>query len=182
MHPSRYQLSTLRFALLTTAGFIAFVSAWYAAALSGFTPPQFLPMPHQVIIRLVRLIWVSFAGATLGEHLAASFARFAFGFGLAALIGVPLGLIMGMFRWVDEIVSPVFDGLRFVPPIAWVPFAALWMGTGMGGPILIIFAGAALASIAAPLAGFGMIFGALLLYLRPDAPGRWHPLKIRKLV
>ena len=47
---------------------------------------------------------------------------------------------------------------------------------------LIIFAGAALASIAAPLAGFGMIFGALLLYLRPDAPGRWHPLKIRKLV
>ena len=47
---------------------------------------------------------------------------------------------------------------------------------------LIIFAGAALASIAAPLAGFGMIFGALLLYLRPDAPGRWRPLKIRKLV
>ena len=47
---------------------------------------------------------------------------------------------------------------------------------------LVIFASAALVSIFAPLVGFGMIFGALLLYLRPDAPGRWQPLKIQKLV
>src|SRR5690242_5686513 len=39
-------------------------------------------------------------------------------------------------------VTPVFDGLRFIAPIAWVPFAALWFGTGVGGPIMIIFAGA----------------------------------------
>jgi NitT/TauT family transport system permease protein len=39
-------------------------------------------------------------------------------------------------------VSPLFDALRFVAPIAWVPFAALWFGTGIGGPILIIFSGA----------------------------------------
>jgi uncharacterized membrane protein len=39
---------------------------------------------------------------------------------------------------------------------------------------LVIFATAALVSVAAPFAGFGMIFGALLLYLRPDAPGRWR--------
>jgi ABC-type nitrate/sulfonate/bicarbonate transport system permease component len=39
-------------------------------------------------------------------------------------------------------VSPIFEGLRFIAPIAWVPFAALWFGTGIGGPVLIIFAGA----------------------------------------
>lgn len=49
---------------------------------------------------------------------------------------------MGWFRVVDEIVAPIFDGLRFIAPIAWVPFAALWFGTGVGGPIMIIFAGA----------------------------------------
>jgi taurine transport system permease protein len=49
---------------------------------------------------------------------------------------------MGWFRILDEIVSPIFDGLRFIAPIAWVPFAALWFGTGIGGPIMIIFAGA----------------------------------------
>ena len=55
---------------------------------------------------------------------------------------MPLGLLMGWFRWLDHIVTPVFDGLRFIAPIAWVPFAALWFGTGIGGPMLIIFAGA----------------------------------------
>ena len=38
--------------------------------------------------------------------------------------------------------SPLFDGLSFIAPVAWVPFAALWFGTGIGGPTLIIFAGA----------------------------------------
>jgi NitT/TauT family transport system permease protein len=64
------------------------------------------------------------------------------GFGLAVAIGVPLGLLMGWFRTLDAIVSPLFDALRFVAPIAWVPFAALWFGTGIGGPVLIIFSGA----------------------------------------
>ena len=49
---------------------------------------------------------------------------------------------MGWFRWLDAIVSPLFDALRFVAPIAWVPFAAMWFGTGIGGPVLIIFSGA----------------------------------------
>ena len=64
------------------------------------------------------------------------------GFLLAAAIGIPLGLLMGWFRWLDDIVTPLFDALRFIAPIAWVPFAALWFGTGIGGPIMIIFSGA----------------------------------------
>jgi NitT/TauT family transport system permease protein len=61
---------------------------------------------------------------------------------LAAAVGIPLGLLMGWFRLLDDVVSPIFDGLRFIAPIAWVPFAALWFGTGIGGPVMIIFAGA----------------------------------------
>jgi NitT/TauT family transport system permease protein len=57
-------------------------------------------------------------------------------------VGIPLGLLMAWFRWLDRIVSPAFDAVRFVAPIAWVPFAALWFGTGIGGPVLIIFMGA----------------------------------------
>jgi len=44
---------------------------------------------------------------------------------------------MAWFRWVDRIVTPAFEAVRFVAPIAWVPFAALWFGTGIGGPVLI---------------------------------------------
>jgi NitT/TauT family transport system permease protein len=84
----------------------------------------------------------SFAGFTLPQHLASSFGRYAIGFGLAVVIGTPLGLMMGWFRWLDDMVTPVFDALRFIAPIAWVPYAALWFGTGIGGPVMIIFSGA----------------------------------------
>src|SRR4029079_257310 len=57
-------------------------------------------------------------------------------------IGIPLGLAMGWFRVLDAIVSPLLDSLRFVAPIAWVPLQALWFGTRIGGPVLVIFSGA----------------------------------------
>jgi NitT/TauT family transport system permease protein len=49
---------------------------------------------------------------------------------------------MGCFAPFRYAISPFFDSLRFVAPLAWVPFAALWFGTGFGGPILVIFSGA----------------------------------------
>jgi NitT/TauT family transport system permease protein len=102
----------------------------------------FLPTPAAVMRKFVELTHQTFVGHTLQQHLASSFGRFGMGFALAVAIGVPLGLAMGWFRWLDGVVSPLFDGLRFVAPIAWVPFAALWFGTGIGGPVLVIFAGA----------------------------------------
>ncbi len=127
---------------LTLIGTAAFLGIWYGAAALQFAPSQFFPMPHQVLGKMITLMREPFAGYTLQEHMISSLWRFGSGFGLAALIGVPLGLLMGWFRWLDDIVSPLFDSLRFVAPVAWVPFAALWFGTGVGGPILIIFAGA----------------------------------------
>ena len=128
--------------LLGALGLLAFLGVWSAVTLSGLVPKLFLPAPWEVVARFTDLLQQPFAGFTLPEHLAASFGRYAMGFGLAVLIGVPLGLLMGWYRWLDDIVTPIFDGLRFIAPIAWVPFAALWFGTGIGGPVMIIFSGA----------------------------------------
>jgi NitT/TauT family transport system permease protein len=128
--------------ILGFAGLAVFLAIWTGLSVSGLVPRLFLPTPLEVLDRFVELLDRRFAGATLPQHLAASFQRFAYGYLLAALIGIPLGLLMGWFRVLDEVVSPIFDGLRFIAPIAWVPFAALWFGTGIGGPIMIIFAGA----------------------------------------
>jgi ABC-type nitrate/sulfonate/bicarbonate transport system permease component len=119
-----------------------FLGIWTLLSATGLVPRQFLPAPLQVIARFVALLTTPFAGATLPQHLASSFQRYLSGMVLAALVGIPLGLLMGWFRLLDDIVSPIFEGLRFIAPIAWVPFAALWFGTGIGGPVLIIFAGA----------------------------------------
>jgi len=134
--------SRLRWLALTIAGFGAFFGVWWGVAASGLVAPQFLPTPLEVLEKFVALTRTPFVGYTLQQHLASSFGRFAVGFGLAAVIGVPLGLMMGWFRVLDAAVTPLFDALRFVAPIAWVPFAALWFGTGIGGPVLIIFSGA----------------------------------------
>jgi NitT/TauT family transport system permease protein len=136
------KLSPGQFWRLTAIGTVAFFAFWYLARALHFAPPQFLPMPHEVLSKLIDLTHNPFAGYTLQGHMLSSLHRFAMGFGLAALIGVPLGLAMGWFRLLDDIVTPLFDGLRFIAPVAWVPFAALWFGTGIGGPTLIIFAGA----------------------------------------
>jgi taurine transport system permease protein len=136
------KLSTSQFWRLTAIGTVGFLGVWYLARWLQLAPPQFLPMPHEVLSKLIDLTHNPFAGAVLSEHMLASLKRFGMGFGLAALIGVPLGLAMGWFRLLDDIVTPLFDGLRFIAPVAWVPFAALWFGTGVGGPTLIIFAGA----------------------------------------
>jgi ABC-type nitrate/sulfonate/bicarbonate transport system permease component len=138
----QHALSRGQHASCTVIGAAGFFGLWYLAALLQLAPPKFLPMPHEVLQKLVQLCREPFAGHLLPEHMLSSLKRFAMGFGLAALLGVPLGLLMGRFRWLDATVSPLFDALRFIAPVAWVPFAALWFGTGIGGPTLIIFAGA----------------------------------------
>src|SRR5437899_878642 len=130
------------FLALSVTGLGVFFGVWALASLGGLAPRQFLPPPWTVAGKFVDLTHVPFAGYTLQQHLLSSFARFGMGFALAVVIGIPLGLAMGWFRGLDAIVSPLFDALRFVAPIAWVPFAALWFGTGFGGPVLVIFTGA----------------------------------------
>jgi ABC-type nitrate/sulfonate/bicarbonate transport system permease component len=128
--------------LLTSAGFAALFGTWFFLSRSGFVPAKMLPGPDAVARTVLKLVAEPFAGFTLQQHLLSSIGRYLLGFLLAAAVGVPMGLLMGWSRRFDHIVTPVFDALRFIAPIAWVPFATLWFGTGIGGPILIIFSGA----------------------------------------
>jgi ABC-type nitrate/sulfonate/bicarbonate transport system permease component len=127
---------------LSGAGLALFFGVWTLAAWVELAPRRFLPLPWDVVSRGIELMTQPFSGQTLQGHLASSINRYLRGFLLAAAVGVPLGLLMGWYRWLDHVVTPLFDSLRFIAPIAWVPFAALWFGTGIGGPTMIIFAGA----------------------------------------
>ncbi|MGH7715442.1 MAG: ABC transporter permease, partial [Vulcanimicrobiaceae bacterium] len=131
-----------RYIPYSVAGVVLFVGTWWVLAASGKINPLILPSPLAVVHTFANLTQHKYAGYTIQTHLGSSILRFLFGFALAAVVGVPLGLAMGWFRWLDYVVSPLFEAVRFVAPIAWVPFAALWFGTGIGGPVLIIFAGA----------------------------------------
>jgi ABC-type nitrate/sulfonate/bicarbonate transport system permease component len=127
---------------LSAAGLAIFFGVWTFASWVELAPRRFLPLPWDVVARGLELMTNPFSGQTLQGHLLSSIDRYLRGFLLAAAVGVPLGLLMGWYRWLDHVVTPLFDSVRFIAPIAWVPFAALWFGTGIGGPTMIIFAGA----------------------------------------
>lgn len=131
-----------RLTLLSAASITVALGLWFAIAWSGLLPKMLLPSPWDVAQALVKNISTPFAGATLQEHLVASLGRFFSGFALAVVLGVPVGLLMGWFAPFRYAVAPFFETFRFIAPLAWVPFAALWFGTGIGGPILIVFSGA----------------------------------------
>ncbi|MEP9352221.1 ABC transporter permease [Xanthobacter sp. KR7-65] len=138
----RWLTPRLRLSLLSAASITLALGVWFALAWSGLLPKMLLPSPWDVAQALVKNIGVPFAGATLQQHLVASLGRFFSGFALAVVLGVPMGLAMGWFAPFRHAIAPFFETFRFIAPLAWVPFAALWFGTGVGGPILIVFSGA----------------------------------------
>ena len=129
-------------ALLSLGGATVFLGVWQGLAASGLVSKFVLPAPSEVVTAGLTMAVEPFAGDTLEGHMIASLGRWAMGFGLAAGIGVPLGLAMGYWRLLDAMVSPIFEAYRYIAPLAWVPFAALWFGTGIGGPVMVIFTGA----------------------------------------
>src|SRR4029434_2698264 len=71
--------------------------------------------------------------------IGASLCRVGAGFLLAVVVAVPLGLWMGWVRGAYVTLNPLFQMLRPISPIAWIPIAILWFGVGNVSPIFLIF-------------------------------------------
>ncbi len=61
------------------------------------------------------------------------------GFGLAIVIGIPLGWLMGWYRGFDSFVRPIFEIIRPIPPVSWIPLTIVWMGIGLQAKAFIVF-------------------------------------------
>ncbi|MGY5879853.1 MAG: ABC transporter permease [Candidatus Thorarchaeota archaeon] len=93
------------------------------------------------------LIRLTFEGDSEGiyllQHILASVNRVAIGFLLAAITGIPMGIIIGRYRLVDSILGPVVEAMRPIPPIAWIPLSLLMFpGNVIGAQAYIIWVGA----------------------------------------
>lgn len=129
-----------RDALPAVAGIAGWLVLWSVAVRAFEVPRDFLPPPEAVLAVLAKLAVEPIGEGALAFHAAASLGRFAAGFALALVAGLALGLVMGMSGIADALVSPVFRALRFVPPIAWAPFAIVWFGVNVGSQAFVIFA------------------------------------------
>ena len=115
---------------------------WFATDVLGLGSTATLCSPVEAVRTGVRLLYEPFAGATLGGHLLDSLGRWAAGVGAAIAVGVPLGLLMGWNRTVNAAVAPLFEPLRNVPPLAWIPLMIVWFGTSTLSQVAMVFIGA----------------------------------------
>ncbi len=111
----------------------ALIAAWWTAV--AVTHSVIFPTPLAVVTGTLELL----KDGSLWRHIGASLMRVGAGFGLAVCVAVPLGLWMGWVGAAYRTLNPIFQILRPISPIAWIPIAILWFGVGDASPIYLIF-------------------------------------------
>jgi NitT/TauT family transport system permease protein len=100
-------------------------------------PGYILPGPWGVVGGIADLV----RHGLLFKYVVASLFRVTWGFGLAALLAIPLGLMIGWHRRSEMALNPLVQVFRPISPLAWIPLAILWFGVGDSAAIFLIFLG-----------------------------------------
>ena len=113
--------------------FALLIAVWWIVVVK--TESAIFPTPLQVVTGTAELA----ADGSLWEHITSSLMRVGAGFLLAVVVAIPLGLWMGRIEFAYTTLNPIFQILRPISPIAWIPLAILWFGVGNASPIFLIF-------------------------------------------
>ncbi len=124
-------------ALVSIAVFIAIWETLTANHLDLYVRFVNVPTPTDVLASAGRALH----SADFGTNVFMSCRRIVFGFALAALLAIPLGLLMGRFEILREVVFPISEILRPIPAIAWVPMAIMLWPTNEESIVFITFIG-----------------------------------------
>jgi NitT/TauT family transport system permease protein len=124
-------------AVLGLAFFVLFVAAWAVATFGGYVPKTFLADPlamlHEGWDLLTKFGFTYDIGMTVWRVIG--------GFVLAAVIAVPLGVLMGAYKPIEAFLEPFVSFARYLPASAFIPLLILWAGIGELQKLLIIFIG-----------------------------------------
>ena len=113
---------------------------WQILCSTGILPENKIASPAKVYEAFImKLSDTSPDGATLMQNTLSSLKITVLGLLLGIVVGVPLGLLMGWYRPVDKFVKPIFELIRPIPPIGWIPLSIVWIGVGDAAKIAIIF-------------------------------------------
>lgn len=129
------------------------IAVWQAVAQLGWVNPQVLPSPVAVVEKWIayllpmqpyaegsKLAWY-FSGELLIDSLGSMY-RVLVGFAIGAGLALPIGLAMGASARVYAWLNPLFQLLRPIPPIAYIPLSILWFGLGNPPAVFLIALGA----------------------------------------
>jgi NitT/TauT family transport system permease protein len=122
---------------LMTLSFLVPLLAWWLLSTTELVASEYLPTPGAVLSAGVEMIE---SGDLLADFWASS-ERVLYGFGLALLVSVPLGILMGSFAAGQALFEPLLGALRYLPAPAFIPLFLIWLGLGEAPKIALIFVG-----------------------------------------
>lgn len=130
-----------KYALISAISMACFFLIWELATdVFQFFPSYAMPSPVKTFSAFfMKLTNTSPDGSVLFTHIAASLQVTLVGYLLGALIGIPLGILMAWYEAVDLFVKPIFDLIRPIPPIGWVPIMILLLGIDLKSKAMVIF-------------------------------------------
>src|SRR5215212_8428696 len=99
------------------------------------SPHTLVPSPWQSLLAILELA----QKGLLTKYVIASLFRVTWGYVAALLLAVPVGTTLGLWRRGEAAINPVFQILRPISPLAWIPIAILWFGVGDSSAIFLIF-------------------------------------------
>lgn len=126
--------------IIVVISLVVFILAWWA--LSTAFPSEYFPTPYDVGVAFID----SFqnpdpnTGVTMWQHMSQSLVRFLWGFALASVLALPIGLLMGFSNVAETFGKPIVEIFRPIPPIAWAPFFFIVAGI-FWGPVMPVFLG-----------------------------------------
>jgi NitT/TauT family transport system permease protein len=123
------------------------LAVWHYSVI--LTATKIFPSPLGVEKGLAELLQKHVLWADIGDSLR----RVALGFGLAAIVGVPLGLTLGWYPSLNQVVNPVVQMLRPISPLAWIPVAIVFFGVGDKAAVFLIFLSAFFPIVVSCVAG-----------------------------
>lgn len=129
--------------------FILIVVAWQLIASAGIWPDYLVPTFKQVMVTLYH----GLTDGSIIKGIWASFIRLFWGYGLSIAIGIPLGFLLGKYKYLEETVGSLVLGLQTLPSITWLPLAIIWFGLNEMAIVFVIIMGSLLSITISTLGG-----------------------------
>jgi NitT/TauT family transport system permease protein/taurine transport system permease protein len=136
--------------IFISAGSLAcfFLIWWLVTDVLQLFPPFAMPSPLRTFQAFIfKLTNTAPDGSILFAHIAASLQVTLTGFLIGATVGIPIGILMAWYKPVDLFVKPIFDLIRPIPPIGWVPIMVLLLGIDLKSKAMVIFVAAVIPCI-----------------------------------
>ena len=140
---------------LSAVSLVVFLGLWQFVTSAGLIEPIFLASPGAIAQVAYEQFFVT---GDIYPHILVSLTEAFIGFALAIIVGILLGLAMGRFERVRQVLEPFVMALYATPSVALLPLFILWLGIGLWSKVLIVFLGGVFAILVNTIAGVPTVY------------------------